>query len=656
MNSFFHSTAKIHFLQRESPGLHVRGVEKGFVFSQPGNSARPQDQADFCVECSHPDTKVNAAWFRGGWSDAQTAAWRSVEKGEVIEAQAHPQDASGSGASLYVPVALAPGQSVKIVIRMSWYVPFSDVYFGGQHSCCDGAKCDPNPEDFHQPWYAGHFSGIEEIRRYWRHQYDRLRLESEKFSQALHDTDMPPEMIEAVSANLSILKSPTMLRQKDGRIWAYEGCSDTTGCCEGSCTHVWNYAQAVAHLFPALERTMRETEFGPSQSDSGHQTFRAALPIGPQEGFWAGVDAAADGQLGGIMKVYRDWRISGDTEWLRRLWPKVRQSLDYCIRTWDPEHRGILVEPHHNTYDIEFWGPNGMCCSHYLGALKAAALMAPACGDSPLLYEELSSKGRTFVETELWNGEYFIQQVRTEGLQSPPPHQRRGVVWTEYSPEALELLKKEGPKYQYGDGCLAEGVVGAWLAAMCGLPDILDPDKVRQHLLSVIRHNFRETLWDHANPQRPGYALDRDGGLILCTWPRGGALTFPFPYSNEVWTGFEYHVAGHLMLLGESDPARKIVRTARQRHDGVRRNPFNEYECGSWYARALTSYGLLRAYSGARYDAIEKVLHMAPTQTGDFRCFLSTATGYGVVGVKNGKPYFDLRGGSVEIRKIELSA
>ena len=69
------------------------------------------------------------------------------------------------------------------------------------------------------------------------------------------------------------------------------------------------------------------------------------------------------------MKVYREWRISGDTEWLRRLWPKVRRSLDYCIETWDPGHKGIVEEPHHNTYDIEFWGPDGMCTSFYLGAL-----------------------------------------------------------------------------------------------------------------------------------------------------------------------------------------------------------------------------------------------------------------------------------------------
>ena len=192
-----------------------------------------------------------------------------------------------------------------------------------------------------------------------------------------------------MAANLTILKSPTVLRQTDGKLWAWEGCGDNAGCCHGSCTHVWNYAQAIPNLFPSLERTLRETEFGPSQNEAGHQQFRSALPIRPVEHDF---HAAADGQLGGIMKVYREWRISGDTEWLRALWPKVKRSLDYCIETWDPGHKGVVEEPHHNTYDIEFWGPDGMCTSFYLGALQAAALMGKALGDEVPLYADIAGR------------------------------------------------------------------------------------------------------------------------------------------------------------------------------------------------------------------------------------------------------------------------
>ena len=128
-----------------------------------------------------------------------------------------------------------------------------------------------------------------------------------------------------MAANLTILKSPTVLRQTDGRLWCFEGCSDNRGCCHGSCTHVWNYAQAIPHLFPDLERSLRQTEFNESQDDRGHQTFRSGLPIRPVAHTF---HAASDGQLGGIMKVYRDWRICGDTAWLKSLWPRVRQSLE----------------------------------------------------------------------------------------------------------------------------------------------------------------------------------------------------------------------------------------------------------------------------------------------------------------------------------------
>ncbi|HIW24005.1 MAG TPA: glycoside hydrolase family 116 protein [Candidatus Acutalibacter stercoravium] len=170
--------------------------------------------------------------------------------------------------------------------------------------------------------------------------------------------------MDAVSANLSILKSPTVLRQTDGRLWAWEGCCDTVGSCHGSCTHVWNYAQAIPHLFPMLERTFRNAEFHEDQNEEGHQEFRSALPIRKSGNTF---HAASDGQLGGIMKMYREWRIGGDLEFLQEYWPLMKKSLDYCIRTWDKKREGVLKEPHHNTYDIEFWGADGMCSSFYLG-------------------------------------------------------------------------------------------------------------------------------------------------------------------------------------------------------------------------------------------------------------------------------------------------
>ena len=627
-------------------GSAVLATENGFVLWKAPGEGRPWDQAAFSAVADDPAVRVNCAWFRGGWFDPLTVLWKTVQAGVAPQAGPIGEGEPSSGGSLYVPFVLGPGEAKTITVRLAWHVPQTDLCYG-KDPAADDASC-ACAGGRHVPWYAGRFPDIEAVNAYWRREYGRLRGETAAFTDCFYDTDLPPEVIEAVAANLTILKSPTVLRQADGRLWAWEGCFDRAGCCPGTCTHVWNYAQALPHLFPQLERTLRETEFGPNQDERGHQVFRAGLPIRP---IVHDFHAAADGQLGGIMKVYREWRISGDTAWLRRLWPAVKQSLHYCIETWDPDHRGALFEPHHNTYDIEFWGPDGMCTSFYLAALQAAALMARGLGDDATLYEALLAKGRAFMERELWDGEYFIQRVMWQGLRAADPTQAQS-FHTYYSPEALALLQSEGPKYQYGRGCLADGVLGAWLAACCGVPEFLDPAKVAGHVRSVHRYNFKRDLSTHVNPQRPTYALGREAGLVLCTWPKGGEPTLPMVYSNEVWTGFEYQVASHLMMCGYVAEGLEIVRAARDRYDGRVRNPFDEYECGHWYARAMSSYGLLQGLTGVRYDAVEKTLYIRPSLAGDFRAFFCTATGYGTVGVRAGRPFVEVKRGTIPYERI----
>jgi hypothetical protein len=646
LDAVFSFHARNFMAGRDRPQA-VRALDGGFeLWGGPGKDS-PWEEGSFGVVVDEPGTTVDHAWFRGGWWDPLTLTWKAVTDAATVSRPPVTEGQPAPGGSLFVPVTLEPGASRTIRVKLAWYVALSHLRSGKDPA----GTADPD-KGYFRAWYAGRYPTLAAVVSDWRTRYDDLRARSLRFSECLHDTTLPPEVTEAVAANLSILKSPTVLRQDDGRMWAWEGCSDASGCCHGTCTHVWNYAQAVPHLFPALERTLRETEFGPSQAETGHQMFRASLPIRPVEHDF---HAAADGQLGGILKVHRDWRISGDTEWLRRLWPKVAKSLDYCIATWDPRQTGALEEPHHNTYDIEFWGPNGMCTSFYLGALQAAVAMGEATGADVGRYRVLLAKGTAFAEKDLYNGEYFVQKIQWEGLRAGSPTDAKSMVG-EYSPEAIALLQKEGPKYQYGDGCLADGVLGSWMALVCGVGQVLDRAKVESHLVAVHKHNLRRDLSTHSNPQRPSFAAGTDGGLLICTWPRGGKLTLPFVYSDEVWTGIEYQVASHLMLLGRVAEGLEIVRVARARYDGRVRNPFNEYECGHWYARAMSSYGLLQGMTGARYDAIDKVLHLEPRVAGDFRAFLSTATGYGTVGVRAGKPFFDVKAGTVEVREFKYVA
>jgi len=640
-----------NFMAMRGASSHINPLRGGFVLGQDGNAESSDLQGDFAIYTDDTATVVNHCWFRGGWFDPLTMTWNTIEKG-VVEAMAVQKNARG--ASLMVPFQLKPGQSKTIRLMMAWYVPHTKLRLGNElKDKKDSTVPDASvnlPSRYHMPWYSSRFKNIEEVAAYWRAQYEPLRQHSVLFRDAFYNNTLPPEVTEAVAANLTILKSPTVLRQYDGRLWAWEGSADSEGSCHGSCTHVWNYAQALNHLFPGLERSLRETEFGESQDSAGHQEFRSALPIRPQgHKFYA----ASDGQLGGIMKTYRDWRVCGDSVWLRRLYPRVKNSLDYCIRTWDPRQTGTLQEPHHNTYDIEFWGADPMCTSFYLGALEAMTKMGNYLGEDVRSYRALLAKGKQAVEHDLYNGEYFFQQIQWTGLSAPSPMQPDKVSTTEYSEEGLQLLQKEGPKYQYGTGCLSDGMLGAWLAGVCGLPATLDTQKVKSHLLSVYKYNFKKDLSLYSNPERPTFAVGEEGGLLLCSWPRGGRLSLPFVYSAEVWTGIEYQVASHLISLGHVKEGLEIVRACRSRYDGRIRNPFDEYECGHWYARAMSSYALLESLTGVRYDAVEKTLYVQ-SRVGNFTSFLCTTTGFGNVVYYNGRVTVKTVYGHIDVQKTVI--
>ena len=269
-------------------------------------------------------------------------------------------------------------------------------------------------------------------------------------------------------------------------------------------------------------------------------------------------------------------------------------------------------------------------------------------------YAELLEKGRRYLQERLFNGEYFCQEVVWQGLRAGAPDVADVPGSDNYcSPESARLLEEEGPKYQYGQGCLADGVLGAWMAWTCGLDGILDEEKLKAHLLSVHRYNFKKDLREHANPQRPGFAFAGDGGLLLCTWPHGAQPSLPFVYSNEVWTGIEYQVASHMMAMGFVDQALEIVRTCRDRYDGRVRNPFDEYECGHWYARALSSYAMIQGLTGVRYDAVERALYIESPFRSDFRSFLAVAGGYGTVEARDGKVSVDVISGRIDVDRIE---
>ena len=620
--------------------------------------------------------EIKAMWFRGGWFDAISALWKEVSTGTFTSNDGSMDKPSGgrNGASILLKGKLKPGEKITYPILLTWYFPNVHYAFGevkneaadagefaehGDDSCCGpGCDCHRSDPPRWKPYYAAQWKDARDVLKYVRDHYPSLRARTRAFHHALFRSTLPAYVIDAVSANLGIIKSPTVLRQANGNVWAWEGCFCDSGCCHGSCTHVWNYAQAIPHLFPALERTLREQELKRSMDERGHVNFRSALPDGQTSHSF---HPASDGQLGGIMKIYREWQISGDQDWLAEMYPLARKSLDFCIDFWDPDHLGVLMEPHHNTYDIEFWGPDGMCTSFYLGALAALARLARDAGhpDVAVFYDELGQKGAQYLDDNLFNGEYYEQKVMLKGLRASLSEEALQMLKNS-NPQEYHLLLEEGPKYQFGTGCISDGVNGAWLARLCGLISPENPEHVRDNLKAIFEYNFKASLWEHVNPQRPGYAIGDEPGLVLCSWPRGGKPTLPFVYSDEVWTGIEYQAAAHMISEGLVDEGLTVVKALRSRFDGLARNPWNEYECGNYYARAMASYGLLVALSGFRYSAPEKTLYLQPRLEANplgkpFEVFFSTATGWGTVIIQDESVTLRLEEGYLDVDKLVLN-
>ncbi|NTW95320.1 MAG: hypothetical protein HGB31_01705 [Erysipelotrichaceae bacterium] len=613
----------------------VRVIENGMSFYQEGTTTQPHNEAHFSVSALE-HAFIDAAWFRGSWFDPLTMLWKNLSTGLILDQHHGENELSSPGSSLCIPFLLHPKERKTIIILMTWYVPISEVRTG------ETVK-QFKAKDYYQPWYTSLFDNATDTHQTWIKEFDILKKETLAFTRAFYRSTLDPLLLEAVSANLSILKSPTILRQKDGRLWAWEGCCDHWGCCDGSCTHVWNYAQSISLLFPTLERGLRETEFTVHQdSITGHQNFRVLLPIRPplHHGH-----SAADGQLGGIIKMYREWKISGDTAWMYKLYPEVKRSLDFAIEQWDPNHIGLIVEPHHNTYDIEFWGAEPMNSGFYLGALMAFVEMSKALSLPHELYLSLYKRGRKEFES-LFNGEYFFQKTQWTGLRST-------LDIKDENSETKALIRLEGPKYQYGNGCLSDALIGIWLSELAGLHDLIDESKLKSTLNSIVQYNYKASLLNHCNPQRPGFACADESGLLLCTWPHGDKPSLPFVYSDELWTGIEYQVASHLMMKGNYESGRMLVQSIRRRYDGKIRNPFSEYECGQWYARAMSSYALLYAASGVRYDGLTQTLTVRKTLKEEVY-FICTPTGFGTISIKGAdstvKPYF----GTMNIKKINV--
>jgi non-lysosomal glucosylceramidase len=593
-----------------------RGVKMTSTKYKPGDL----EFGSMALVTTASDVTCRKAWPQAGWWDAAQEVWDDFKGGGDFT-DAEPENRSDI-TSLGVKFSLKPGESVEIPFIITWYFPNRENTWNGEPEV-KGARLRNR--------YANWWDDAWDVAGYVTKNLGRLEKETRLFADALYSSTLPAVALDAAGSNMSIMRTQTGLFLDDDRFYAFEGCGDQGGCCPMNCTHVWNYEQAVAHLYPRLERTMRLTDFTANVEEDGKMAFRTTIPLGHH--LWK-FHAAADGQMGCILKLYREYMLSGDMEFLKLIYPAAKQTMSFVWLTWDKDEDGMMEAIQHNTYDIEFIGANTMMGTLYLGALKAMEKISTILGEDQYaakckgIYDSGSAK---HVE-KLFNGEFFKQDCDPE----------------------------TAPRYQFGPGCLSDQLLGQWFCDVVDLGYVLPEANVKSALRSVFKYNWKGDLSDHESVQRT-YALNDEAGLLLCTWPKGGRPRYPFTYADEVWTGIEYQVAGHLIYEDMVEEGLAIVKGVRDRHDGVARNPWNEFECGHHYARAMSSWSLILALSGFHFNAREHFIAFAPkVNAHDFKCFYSTGSGWGVYSQKASSDSLTAKigvtWGEVDIQEIRLLA
>ena len=472
---------------------------------------------------------------------------------------------------------LAPGATKTVTFVITWHF----------------ANRPPNGQ-----YYASRFSDASGVAQFVTQNLERLAGQTRLWVETYYDSTLPYWLLDRIHSTVSTLATSTCEIWKNGRFWAYEG----VRCCHGTCGHVWNYEHALARLFPQLERTVREMQdFNPEAGyveESGMIRFRGNWPD-----FWCG-----DAQTGYILKAYREHQTSAESAFLERNWKHIRKALQFLL-VQDGDQDGLIEGQQHNTYDINFFGPNPMIGTLYLGALRAGEEMARELQDNEFASQchKVYDSGRKLFMQRLFNDEYFIQIV--------------------------DLQKH--PKHQHGDGCLSDQLFGQGWAHQIGLGYVLPKASVRKTLESIWKFNWAPNIaaQNKEHPPQRWFAYPGEAGLFTCTWPKSKHLgPESVLYRDEVWTGIEYQVAGHMAWEGLLTEALAICRGVHDRYHPAKHNPWNEIECGDHYARGMASWGLLIGLSGFEYHGPRQHIGMAPRMTpANYRGAFTAAEGWGTI-------------------------
>lgn len=544
------------------------------------------------------------------WDDFSDDGLISNPVANIRQTIGYDQDPMGS---LAVKSTLKPGESRTFNFYLTWNFPNRIAWAADNHIVGN--------------YYSGLYPDSWDAAKRIIPQLSGLESRTLSFVKAMVSSSYPEAVKEAALYNLNVLRSQTVFRIADGHMMGWEGVMDRFGSCPGTCTHVWNYETATAFLFPELARTMRDVEFNLALHEDGAMAFRAGLPFEKGQNR----NVAADGQLGCIMKLYREWQLSGDNTFLSSYWEQCKRALSFAWveHGWDGNQDGIMEGSQHNTMDVNYFGPNSQMTFWYMGALRAAEEMALAMKDKAFAKKchAIFTKASEYADNTLFNGEYYEQRIT--------------------DPETFEFLPEDSDKIpagQLGKACLVDQLVGQYMAHICGLGYLADKDHIRTTLESIMKYNYHENLYGHFNNMRT-YLFEDEAGMLMASWPKG-RLEVPFPYFNESMTGFEYTAAVGMIYEGMMDDGLKCISSIRARFDGAKRNPFSEPECGHHYARSMASWSGILAVSDFHYSGVDRTMSITG-RPGTW--FWSTGYAWGTVTNENGKTTLDVIEGGLSL-------
>ncbi len=633
---------------------YISGQWKGFTFSSPEADSLQPGAGNFRVLFPGESKLAIPPAIYNRWEGA-SAFWDDFSvDGKIQRADTSVRGGSSTAAAMFISGELAPGESITLPFLFAWHVPYRML----EENMIAGN--DPSSGTLTRNYYTTLYKDINEVTDELTTGLADLKDRTFRFSEAMITSSVPQAVLDAAISNMATLKTNLLVQSESGHIQGYDGLGDDFGRGPGNGTDVWNYSQTMAVLFPSLERDIRETGFKHSTYENGYQCARTVFPLSEH----CSTHAVADGQMGNIMRVYREWKMSGNDQWLGLVWPNVKKTLEFAWKgvgelhdthpwmssfqvPWDPNKEGVMRGGQLTTYGISLFGPNMLTGSLYLGALKACSEMAVVMNEpqKSIEYEQLYQKGKERYKELLWNGAYFEQQVEVID----------GVSIQESKMKSQPGSGEEIPKYQVGDGCLSDQLLGQYLAFVSGLGYIMDTTVTQTALSSVFQSNYREHVRDVPHVQR-GFAANDEPGLVACTWPVGSKPDNAFPYAGEVWSGIEYQVATSLIFAGLLEEGLTITEGVRSRYAGSNRNPYAEIESGRYSARAMASWGVYQAMAGYQYDGTSGEMRFSPAEDVlPMRFFWSAGSGWGTLEVSRAEISLTCLHGSLELEKLVLA-